>query len=199
MPMPINLAEISALIRHRRSIKPAAMDPSKEVDRALLSALLENATWAPSHGMTEPWRFRVYEGTTREALAAALQRIYKEVTPVTEQLEDKFAKLRDNVLNAPIVIACSMQRSGVTKIPELEEIEAVACALQNLMLSAAAVGLGSFWSSPPLLESGALKDWLGLEAKDRCVGLMYLGWPKESTAWPTSARKPLSNCVSWAS
>lgn len=196
--MPVSLEDISALIRHRRSIKPAGMDPARPVDRATLLTLLENATWAPTHGMTEPWRFRVYEGAAREGLADTLQRLYREVIPAAEQRGDKYAKLRDNALQAPVVIACSMRRGGVDKIPELEEIEAVACALQNLMLSASAIGMGSFWSSPPLIESAAFRNWLGLRPEDRCLGLMYLGWPKEGTVWPASVRKPVEQCVSWA-
>ena len=198
MGMPLTLDQVSDLIRNRRSIKPAAMDPARPVDRATLLTLLENATWAPSHGMTEPWRFRVYEGAAREALADTLQRLYREVIPAAEQREDKYLKLRDNALQAPVVIACSMQRGGVDKIPVQEEIEAVACALQNLMLSASAIGLGSFWSSPPLLETDAFRTWLGLRPQDLCVGLVYLGWPKEGSAWPASARKPVTECVSWA-
>ncbi len=198
MGMSLTLDQISALIRHRRSIKPAGMDPAKPVDRATLMTLLENATWAPTHGMTEPWRFRVFEGLSREGLADTLQRLYRETMPAAEQREDKFAKLRDNVLQAPTVIACWMQRGGVEKIPEVEEIEAVACALQNIMLSASAIGLGSFWSSPPLLETEAFRHWLGIREQDRCVGLIYLGWPKDGATWPVSARRPVTECVTWA-
>lgn len=198
MGMSFTLDQVSELIRNRRSIKPASMDPAKPLDRPTLLTLLENATWAPTHGMTEPWRFRVFEGEAREALAETLQRLYREVTPAAEQREDKYAKLRDAALQAPTIIACSMQRGGVAKIPVQEEIEAVACALQNLMLSASAIGLGSFWSSPPLLESEGFKTWLGLGSQDQCVALIYLGWPKEGSSWPTSVRKPVTECVSWA-
>ncbi len=196
--MSLTLEQVSALIRHRRTIKPAGMDPMKPVDRATLLTLLENATWAPTHGMTEPWRFRVFEGAARTGLAEAMQRIYKEAIPAAEQREDKWEKLRDNALQAPTVIACWMQRNGGGKIPELEEIEAVACALQNLMLSASAIGLGSFWSSPPFLDSEAFKQWLGIREQDRCLALIYLGWPKEGSAWPVSVRRPVNDCTSWA-
>ncbi len=192
------LESISALIRHRRTIKPASMDASRPVDRDLLLTLLENATWAPTHGVTEPWRFKVYEGDARQELAAAMQRIYREVTPPEEFREDKLIKMSENPLLAPTVIVAWMERSVGHKVPALEEIEAVACALQNLLLSASAVELGSFWSSPPLLESQAFKDWLGMHAEDRCLGLLYLGWPKAGFAWPHSVRKPVQNCVNWA-
>lgn len=193
-----NLNQTSALIRHRRSIKPVDMDPARPVGRALLMELLENANWAPTHGLTEPWRFRVFEGDSRTHLGAALQSIYRDVTPAHEFREDKFAKLAANPTLAPTVIACSMARCGEPKIPELEEIEAVACALQNVMLSAAAAGLGSFWSSLPLLESTAFQSWLRIGEKDRCLGLLYLGWPKPGAGWPRSARQPIEKKVSWA-
>lgn len=193
-----SLSQTSALIRHRRSIKPVDMDAARLVERALLMELLENANWAPTHGLTEPWRFRVFEGGSRAVLGEAMQRIYREVTPEAEFREDKFAKLGTNPTLAPTVIVCWMERRGAPKIPEVEEIEAVACALQNAMLSAAAAGLGSFWSSPPLLESRAFSEWLGIGEEDRCVGLLYLGWPKAGAAWPRSARQPVEGKVSWA-
>ena len=51
-------------IRLRRSIKPEKMKPDP-VPRALLDRMLEAANWAPSHGLTEPWRFVVHTGDAR--------------------------------------------------------------------------------------------------------------------------------------
>ena len=192
------LAEVSALIRNRRTTKPAGMDAERAVDPGLLIELLENANWAPSHGLTEPWRFRVFTGAARARLAAEMQRIYREVTPAAGFREDKYEKLGKNPLLAPVVIVALMERHGGGKIPEIEEIEAVACALQNLALSATAAGLGFFWSSPPLIYDKAFNDWLGFAAEDRCVGLVYLGWPKADAAAPTSVRTPITDKVSFA-
>ncbi len=194
-----SLSQTSALIRHRRSIKPVDMDASREVERALLSELLENASWAPTHGLTEPWAFHVFEGDARKDLALNLQRLYREVTPEGEFREDKFKKMGENPLLAPVVVATVMERRGGEKIPEGEELEAVACALQNLMLSATAAGLASFWSSPPLLEAAAFQKWLGIRPEDRCVGLIYLGWPKAGLNWPRSVRKPVAEKTIWKS
>ena len=192
------LAQVTALIRQRRSLKPASMDSARSIDRDLLQTLLENATWAPTHGLTQPWRFKIYEGKSRETLAAALQRCYHASTPLEQHREDKFIKLGETPLMAPTVIVCSMHRDAGDKIPEMEEIEAVACALQNLMLSATAAGLGSYWSSPPVLESKEFKRWLGLREQDRCLGLMYVGWARGTNISLTSVRAGLEACVSWA-
>jgi nitroreductase len=189
--------QISALIRHRRSIKPVDMDASRVVERALLTTILEDATWAPNHGLTEPWKFIVHQGPARGRLAETMQRVYQATTPANEFGEDKMKKMGENPLLAPVVIACVMERRGGAKIPELEEIEAVACALQNLQLSATAAGLGCYWSSPPILGTREFSDWLQIGAEDRCVGLIYLGWPRAGLNWPQSRREPVESKTRW--
>ncbi|MEZ4292168.1 MAG: nitroreductase family protein, partial [Myxococcota bacterium] len=48
---------LDEVIRQRRTIKPPMMSEAP-VSEETLRAILENANWAPSHGLTEPWRFR---------------------------------------------------------------------------------------------------------------------------------------------
>lgn len=189
--------QISALIRHRRSIKPVDMDSSREVERGLLTTVLEDATWAPNHGLTEPWKFVVHQGAARQRLAETMQRVYQATTPANEFREDKMKKMGENPLLAPVVIACVMERRGGAKIPEVEEIEAVACALQNLQLSATAAGLGCYWSSPPILGTREFAEWLQIGTEDRCVGLIYLGWPRAGLNWPQSRREPVESKTVW--
>lgn len=190
-------AQLSALLRHRRSIKPVDLDRTREVDRSLLTQILEDATWAPTHGLTEPWKFHVFTADARQQLATQMQQAYRESTPPAEFREDKLQKMGENPLLAPVVIACVMERNGGAKIPEIEEIEAVACALQNLQLSATAAGLGGYWSSPPVLDAPGFRTWLGIRPEDRCIGLIYLGWPKPDHQWPRSVRKPVDTKMVW--
>ena len=188
---------ITQIIRHRRTVKPALMDPNLEIPDELLDELLENANWAPTHGFTEPWKFIVFSGASRALLGKKLQDIYSEFTPQDQYRQDKFEKLGQNPTLAPLVLAICMKRGENPKIPEVEEIEAVACAVQNMHLTAAAAGLGAFWSSPPILESEEMKRFLELGQEDRCLGLFYLGWLKECQEWPKSSRSPISEKVSW--
>lgn len=194
LPSP---SQLSALIRHRRSIKPVDLDAARGVERALLTQILEDATWAPTHGLTEPWKFIVHQGAARQRLADTMQRVYRDTTPAHEFREDKMKKMSENPLLAPVVIACVMERRGGAKIPEIEEIEAVACALQNLQLSATAAGLGCYWSSPPLLGTREFAGWLNIGAEDKCVGLIYLGWPRAGLNWPRSVRQPVETKTVW--
>lgn len=194
------LAQVSALLRHRRSIKPADLDPNRVVETELLTQVLEDATWAPNHGLTEPWLFHVFQGAARHELAEKLQQAYRDTTPATEFREDKLAKMGQSPRQAPVVIAAVMKRHGAGgKIPEIEEIEAVASALQNLQISATAAGLAGYWSSPAVVDAPEFKRWLGLDKADRCVGLIYLGWPKADLSWPRSIRRPLAEKVIWHS
>ena len=191
------LESLSYQIQHRRSIKPVDMDTTRSVEKELLLKMLENANYAPSHGLTEPWRFTVFQGESRQELATALQQIYQQITPAGEFREDKMKKLGDNPLLAPVVITIGMVQRSNGKIPELEEVEAVACAVQNMHLTASAAGLAAFWSSPPLLGSPQFAQWLGLQDGDRCLGLFYVGWPKAGFTWPKAVRRPYEEKVTW--
>ena len=185
--MSLRLAAANALIRRRRTIKPVDMS-DKPVEPNILAAILENANWAPSHGMTEPWRFFVFTGPGRQRLGDFCQFLYDKTTPEDQVRPEKREKLGTQPLLAPVVIAIGMKRQEIEKIPELEEVEAVACAVQNMHLTASALGMAAFWSSPPIAYTTEMCQWLGLtDPRDKCLGFFYLGWPK-SEEWPESSR-----------
>lgn len=188
--------QVNALIRNRRTIKPGEMS-DQAVSEDDLMQILENANWAPTHGLTEPWRFKVFRGDARARLAVALSDIYKTVTPPDRFIESKFVKLQTVPLKAPVCIVVCMERQDSGKIPEVEEIEAVACAVQNMHLTASAIGMAAFWSSPTVLYSPEVNDWLGLREQDRCLGLFYLGWPRAGNDWPSSQRRPIREKIEW--
>ncbi len=187
-------AALDEIIRNRRTIKPPMMSdrPVAEED---LRALLENANWAPTHGLTEPWRFKIYRGEARAKLADALANLYETAIPAEDQKEGKAEKLRQMARLAPVVILVCMERQKIEKIRELEEIEAVACAVQNMHLTAASRGLGAFWSTPPFLYKPAMNEWLGLGEKDRCLGIFYLGYPEADQKWPKGRRRSVDDKI----
>ena len=193
----MNITQVAALIAHRRSIKPVDMDPEKEVTEGIWQTLIECANWAPSHGHTEPWRFTIYRGGSRKYLAEALQEAYKSDTPEVEFKPEKYEKMGLNPLYAHAVIVIVMKRGDLPKIPVIEEIEAVACAVQNMHLAASAAGLGMFWSSPAAASGETFAEYLNLGDDDKCLGLLYVGWPKEGKEWPKSTRKPAMDKVTW--
>jgi nitroreductase len=181
--------------RTRRTIKPASMDSQREVDRELLVEILTDAHWAPTHGMTQPWRFHVFTGDARIKLADFLQALYDQTTPAEEVRPEKRTKLRDSLLQAPACIAVTAQVDG-GNISRLDETCAAACAVQNLMLSAHQRGLGSFWATTPVACHDDFTRWLGLDKTHLALGLVYLGYAKEGFN-ATSTRVPLAERVTW--
>lgn len=194
---PEKLAAVNALIRGRRTLKQALMDPERPVPPEILAAMLENANRAPTHGLTEPWRFRIFASEARETLATGLMALYEKTTPEAEFRPDKHTKLGVTPLQAALVMAICLHRQDSGKIPEHDEIAAVACAVQNMHLTASAVGLGAKWSSPPVCYTPEMNQWLGLRPQDRCLGLFYVGWPREGVAFPESPRHPVAEKVKW--
>ena len=78
---------------------------------------------------------------------------------------------------------------------EMEEIAAVACAVENLWLSLAVYGLGGYWSTGGTTYDPAAGDFLGLEGEDRLMGFFYLGYTRIPSAKGT--RRPVGEKTTW--
>jgi len=192
--MRFNLSEITELIKSRRTIYPEQFSERK-VHKEQIELLLNNAQWAPTHGNTQPWRFKVFMEDGLNKLSDFLGKTYLELTPKEAQNDLKLAKLITRPKQSSVVIAICMERQKEEKILEIEEIEAVACAIQNLHLSCTAYGLGGFWSTPKLIYSEKMNQFLSLSEKDKCLGLFYIGYP--AIEWPKAHRKPLEYTTEW--
>ncbi len=186
---------ISEIIRNRRSISPN-MYLDKPIERAILEEILENANWAPNHRKTEPWRFKVFQGAALQRLSDYLGDTYERAMPAGKFSEMKLKKTRQKPLQSACVIAICMQRDPQERLPEWEEIAAVACAVQNMWLTCTEYGIGSYWSSPALITNIAANDFLGLQEGERCLGLFYMGYAKEDVPL-SSARQSIADKVEW--
>ncbi|MDC0087944.1 nitroreductase [Akkermansiaceae bacterium] len=193
----MNLPSFKELAAHRRSIKPVDMDATKEVSKELLLELAECGNWAPSHGLTEPMRLHIFQGDKRAEFATNLQAAYTAETAESEFKQAKFDSMGRNVAFSHTVIAIVMKRGDNAKVPETEEVQAVACAIQNMHLAASAAGLGLYWSSPPATRGAYFKEFLGLRECDQCLGFLFVGWPKQDFTWPESRRKPVADKITW--
>lgn len=183
------------IIRNRRSVYPN-MYTGDVVDNETILTLLESANWAPNHKKTEPWRFIVFEKDGRAALASYLLAYYKQQTPEDQWSEIKMKKIYNKPMLASHVIVICMQKDPLESIPEWEEIAAVSCAVQNLWLSATELGLAGYWSTPSSMTNAS--EFLELKSGERCLGMFYLGVPKENIP-NQSERKPVAEKVRWRS
>jgi nitroreductase len=185
---------IHTLMRSRRSTKPRLFN-GQRIEDAIVWQILENANWAPTHGLTQPWRFKVFTREGLQKLAHFQADLYEASTPPEKISSDKYERMKSNVLKASHVIVLCMKRQESEIIPEIEEIEAVACSVQNMALTAAAYGICSFWGSGGVTYTPELKQFLGLADKDHCLGYLYLGY--SDTPTQKSKRSPISEKVEW--
>lgn len=192
--MRYNISEITNIIKDRRSIYPEQYSDRK-VHKEIIEVILNNAIWAPTHGKTQPWRFKVFMDNGLQKLSDFLGKTYLELTPPDEQNDMKLAKLITRPLKSSVVIAIVMERQETEKILEIEEIEAVACAVQNMHLTCTAYGIGGFWATPKLIYSQKMNQFLNIGEKDKCLGLFYIGYTKEE--WPKGQRKPIEYVTEW--
>jgi nitroreductase len=180
-------------IQNRRSTKPRLLN-GKQIDNAIVWQILENANLAPTNCLTQPWRFKVFTGAGLQKLADFQANLYQASTSAEKFKPDKFDRLKSNILKSSHVIVICLHRHEREIIPEIEEIEAVACSVQNMALTATAYGLASFWGSGGVTYTQELKEFLGLGEKDLCLGYLYLGY---SEAKVTSNRTPIQDKVEW--
>ncbi len=190
-----SVSEITAIIRDRRTIQPKDFSP-REVQRDIIDQVLGNAVWAPTHGMTQPWRFVVFTGTARQRLSDFMGAEYKRCTPPERFLQRKYDNHVQRPLQSSVVVALGMARDPNGKIVLHEEQYSVACAVQNMHLTCTAFGLGALWSTSAAVTGASMVEFLGLHPQDRCLGLFFLGYP--AVEWPKGYRKPLPEFVRYA-
>lgn len=188
MSTPIEI--LNSIIKERRSVFPASYIP-KEIPKNVIEQILENANYAPTHKLTQPWRFVVLRNEAKTRLGFTLGKLYKENIPADKFLQKKLDSFSVKTAQAACIIAINMKVSG--KIPEWEELAAVSCAVQNMALTAQALNVGAYWSSPPLIDH--LGDFLSLDNDEKCIGLFYMGYHNETSA--DANRTPIEDKVIW--
>lgn len=181
---------LQELIKNRRSIFPDSYT-DRELSKETLLQLLECANTAPTHKLTQPWRFTVFRGDALIRLADKLASLYQENTPAALFLQKKYEATRRNVLRSAAVIAINIHYSG--EVPKWEELAATACAVQNLWLAASAEGIGGYWSSPGSIKHMA--DFLALADGEECLGFFYMGYHAEPQRGAN--RTPVAEKIRW--
>lgn len=187
-------ALLNELIKNRRSVFPDQFVAGKKVDDEIVKQILVNATWAPNHGLGEPWEFTVFTGNGLKTFADFQSRLYKEEAGENFQ-ESKYIKMQQQPLKASHIIALCMKRSPKKGIPQMEDIEAVACAVQNIYLSVTAYGLGGYWTTGGVTYMEKAKSFFGLGEEDKLLGFFYIG--HVAVASPAAKRKPIEEKVKW--
>lgn len=194
----LSTTDFNQLIRNRRSIFPKDYTGEK-VDDAIVKQMLENAIWAPTHKLTEPWHFVVFTGEGLKKLAEIQGEVYKKATAADGSYkEERYQNLLKKPFECSHIIAIGMKRDNNKGVPEWEELGAVFCAVQNMYLTATAYGVACYLSTGGITNFPEAKEYFGLGAEDKLCGFLNIGMPKADLHFGVK-RKPIEEKTNWIS
>jgi nitroreductase len=176
-------------IRTRRTVGKSTGD----VPRETITELIEAATWAPNHKLTQPWRFTVLTGSSREKLGE----IWGREAAAKADADKRDAVMEGEAkkpLRAPCVIVVSV-RTDANPVTAEEDLTATAAAVQNLLLAAHAKGLSAAWKTGKIVYNAAVKRFLGLDESDRVIAFVYLGAVAKEEALPRD--RNVASTITW--
>lgn len=195
---------LSGLIHRRRSVRRYLDRP---IDPALLTELLEAATWAPSAHNRQPWRFCVVTSAAAKAqLSAAMGEQWRADLRADNAdpafIERRVAISHARITGAAALVIANLTMSDMDHYPDPTRaqaewamtVQSVALACQNLLLAAEAHGIGACWMCAPLFVPDLVRDVLTLPQDWEPQALITLGYPAETKE---KERAPLASRVVW--
>jgi nitroreductase len=173
----------------RRSVhKP---EPGRVPPRELVEKLLTAAVRAPSHHLTQPWRFVVLTGD-------ALQDFGEAWAAAAEREGDDPDRVRQKARRAPVIIAVIEDpHLENPKVVEIEEHHAVGAAMQNILLAAHDLGLGAMVRTGPAAYKQEVRDYLKLAESEIIAGFIHLGYQLENDDRPMTRRDEPGARTEW--
>jgi nitroreductase len=183
--------DVIEAIRARRSIKRFT---SQAVSREQIETLLDVATLAPNHRLTQPWRFYVLGPAARHAYGMALgeRKARKQPDPESGRT------LRDTVarehLELPCMIAIAVVQSDDAEIAR-EDFAAAMMAVQNISLAALDVGLGTHIKTGGVMEDAAARAAAGVAENEKIIAIVNVGTPADVP--PAKKRSTADQLTTW--
>jgi nitroreductase len=166
--------DISKAIKGRRSIR---VFKRKDLPEKTIEKLIDAARYAPTAGNVQPWEFVIVE---------------------TQRIKNKLAAAaldQRSIEEAPIVIiACADKKRASMSYglrgKTLYCIQDTAAAIQNILLTAYSLGLGTCWIGA-FNEDGVTKA-LSIPKGIKPVAIIPVGYPDEN---PPQSRRPLNQII----
>jgi len=171
-------------IMSRRSIGAVT---DEQPERADIQALLDAAVRAPTHHLTEPWRFYLIGPVT----TAAVTELAVEIDAAAKG--ERAGEARRARLRAiPGFFVLTSQRAD-DPLVDRENYAACCCAAQNLMLYLWQRGVGAKWTTGKITRDPRFYDLVGIDAgKEVVAGFFWYGVPK---VVPAQKRKEIVEIV----
>ena len=177
--------------RSTRNYKPTPVEPEK------LARIIDAGRYAPSGGNSQTNRFFVVQ---KQEIIADLVKLVEEAFAKMDVYDGMYRSLRNSILrskeggylfcyNAPVLVVVANKKDYGNNMADC------ACALENMMLMANSLDLGSCWinqlkwlnEDPDLL---ALFRSLGMREDERIYGAVSLGYAATDSGLPSRRRMP---------
>jgi nitroreductase len=191
-------------IHSRRSIRRFQDRP---VPRELIEQILDAAVQAPSGKNRQPWEFVVVQGDQ----VAEMVRVMREGLTPLDWMSDRLVSddLIDNVIGAERT-SNHMEEAPVTififnphhehapgayepTLWDVVDLQGISAAIQNMLVAAQSLGLGTLWINHVYYAYEPLRAWLG--RKDTMVAAVSLGYPNENP--DAQPRTPWQEVTTW--
>lgn len=170
---------IMSCILERRSVRAYN---SEDVSDDAVMQLLTAASWAPSGNNMQPWRFSVIKND---------KELLKKISSLTVY--------HNWVETAPCLIAVFLDTKAIDdKVPNalLKQAQSVGASIQNMMLAAHELGLGTCWIGEILKNEDDVRELLGVSEDMKLMAVISVGYPSKNDL--KSKRHEISeNIINW--
>lgn len=179
----------ATLIHSRRTTLPKrlrgpAPSPAEQ------TAILQAAAAAPDHDQILPWRFVEVPAHRRAALGLAFEAALLERDPSAD--EEARRQAREKAERSPWLLLALVRTGGEpSDIPPAERVLSAGVAIQNMLLTATALGLGSSLTSGKALQSAPLRQLFDCSAHEQAlcfINIGQVGEPRKPRERPEVAR-----------
>lgn len=161
--------------------------PGKIPDKDIIKNAIATACRAPNHHLTEPWHFFLL-GKETVADICELNKDMLTETKGVKAAEHKYKRWMD--IPGWLLVTC--QKSD-DEVRYQEDYAACCCSIQILMLVLWQQGIGTKWSTGPVIRDDRFYDlvWINKDLEN-IVGLIWYGYPADI---PQTERKPLQQVM----
>jgi nitroreductase len=195
--------ELMDAISTRRSIRKFI---NKDIDKNILSHILNAGIYAPSPKNIQPWRFVVITNKSKPEMIKTIKTGFDSVLSTYGLLinSKNFLSSFENTLEimeeAPVTIFVIntenkflCKQTPVRKFLEMANILSIGAAIENMLLASLEYGIGGLWMSDIYYTHREIGEWLGTDRQ--IVAAITLGYPAENP--PPGTRKELGDLVEW--
>lgn len=189
--------DVMQAIDSRRSIRRFKNDP---IDREVIRAILEAGTKAPSGTNRQPWEFVVVTG---DKLKEAVQVMREGIKVFKARFGNTgSAEYSANIMEQSPAVIFIFNPGGVhpwkrktvgQQFTEIVDVQSVGAAIQNMILAAESLGIGTLWICDVFQAYEELCKWLKKDCQ--MVAALALGYKDENP--PARPRKSIDEITEW--